>query len=138
MNLTFLLTDVEDGTRLWERAEGTMRRAMGRHDEILHKAAQRHGGKALKTVGDAFCCVFEYPRDALRAAVDAQRALSLEPWPKGIGPLRVRMALHTGDAVLRRGEYCGPSVNRVGSLTASGDVLLGVVDEKNRVFRRDP
>lgn len=130
MNLTFLFTDVEDGTRLWERAEGTMRRAMGRHDEVLHKAAQRHGGKALKTVGDAFCCVFEYPRDALRAAVDAQRALALEPWPVGIGPLRVRMGLHTGDAVLRRGEYCGPSVNRVASLTAAaqgGQILVSSV-----------
>lgn len=130
MNLTFLFTDVEDGTRLWERAEGAMRRAMGRHDELLHKAAQRHGGKALKTVGDAFCCVFEYPRDALRASVDAQRALSLEPWPSGIGPLRVRMGLHTGDAVLRRGEYCGPSVNRVASLAAAaqgGQILVSSV-----------
>ncbi|HKE37623.1 MAG TPA: tetratricopeptide repeat protein [Candidatus Baltobacteraceae bacterium] len=126
MNLTFLFTDVEDGTRLWERAEGTMRRAMGRHDEILQKATQRHGGKALKTVGDAFCCVFEHPRDALRAAVDAQRALSGEPWPLGIAHLRVRMGLHTGDAVLRRGEYCGPTVNRVASLSAAalGDQIL--------------
>lgn len=130
MNLTFLFTDVEDGTRLWERAEGTMRRAMSRHDELLHKAAQRHGGKALKTVGDAFCCVFEYPRDALRAAVDAQRALSMEPWPKGVAPLRVRMGLHTGEAVLRRGEYCGPSINRVASLASAalgGQILISSV-----------
>lgn len=130
MNLTFLFTDVEDGTRLWERAEGTMRRAMGRHDELLHKAAQRHGGKALKTVGDAFCCVFEYPHDALRAAVDAQRALSMEPWPSGVAPLRVRMGLHTGEAVLRRGEYCGPSINRVASLASAalgGQILISSV-----------
>ncbi|HEY1974971.1 MAG TPA: tetratricopeptide repeat protein [Candidatus Baltobacteraceae bacterium] len=130
MNLTFLFTDVEDGTRLWERAEGTMRRAMGRHDELLHKATQRHGGKALKTVGDAFCCVFEYPHDAVRAAVDAQRALSMEPWPNGIGQLRVRMGLHTGDAVLRRGEYCGPSINRVASLAGAslgGQILVSSV-----------
>jgi predicted ATPase/class 3 adenylate cyclase len=124
--LTFLFTDVEDATRLWERAEGAMRRAMGRHDELLHKSAQRHAGKALKTVGDAFCCVFERPHDALRAAVDAQRALANEPWPSGIGQLRVRMGIHTGDALLRRGEYCGPSINRAASLagTAGGGQIL--------------
>ncbi|MBV8284616.1 MAG: hypothetical protein JO175_08200, partial [Candidatus Eremiobacteraeota bacterium] len=130
MSVTFLFTDVEDGTRLWERAEGAMRRAMSRHDELLHKVAQRHGGRTFKTVGDAFCCAFERPHDALRAAVEAQRALLAEPWPKGVGELRVRMGLHAGAAVLRRGEYCGPGVNRAASLSSSavgGQILVSSI-----------
>ena len=99
--VTFLFTDIEGSTRLWERAAEAMRRALVRHDELLHDVVERNNGIVFKTVGDSFCCVFERSEDALRAAVDAQRALLNEQWPRAIGQLRARAGLHTGTAVLR-------------------------------------
>ena len=127
MSVTFLFTDVEQSTRLWERAEGAMRRAMTRHDKILRKIVGRHGGDVFKTAGDAFFCAFERPLAAVRAAVEIQEALRMEPWPKPLGELRVRMGVHSGGAVLRRGDYVGAPVNRVTRLTAAargGQILV--------------
>ena len=70
-------------------------------------------------MGDAFCAAFSRAPDALAAALDAQRRLQAEPWGE-IGPLRVRMALHTGAAEERDGDYFGPPLNRVARLLAAG------------------
>ena len=118
-DVTFLFSDIEGSTRLWERAGGAMRRALVRHDEILRKAVERNAGVVFKTVGDSFFCAFERPENGLRAAVDAQLALASEPWPAAIGELLVRIGLHTGVAVLRRGDYFGPTLNRIARLTAA-------------------
>ncbi len=67
----------------------------------------------FKTVGDAFYAVFTRAPDALRAAVAAQHALVAHGWGEEIGPLRVRMALHTGMPELRGADYFGPPLNRV-------------------------
>ncbi len=126
-NVTFLFSDIEGSTRLWERAGGAMRRALVRHDELLRKSVERHAGVVFKTVGDSFFCAFDRPENALRAAVAAQLALASEPWPAAIGELVVRIGLHTGVAVLRRGDYFGPTLNRVARLTASahgGQILM--------------
>jgi predicted ATPase/class 3 adenylate cyclase len=126
-NVTFLFTDIEGSTRLWERAAGAMRRALVRHDEILRRVTARNNGVVFKTVGDSFYCVFAATDDALRAAIEAQRAFADEPWPKGTGELKARIALHAGSALLRRGEYFGPTVNRVARLAAAahgGQILL--------------
>jgi predicted ATPase/class 3 adenylate cyclase len=125
--VTFLFTDIEGSTRLWERAADAMRRALARHDELLHDVVEANNGIVFKTVGDSFCCVFERSEDALQAAIAAQRALVDEQWPRAIGQLRVRAGLHTGAAVLRRRDYFGPTVNRVARLTAAahgGQILL--------------
>ncbi len=95
--VTFLFTDIEGSTKLWERDEAAMSRALSRHDEILRRATDQHEGYVFKTVGDAFCCTFSTPRDALEAALVAQRALFGEGWEE-TAPLRVRMALHSGAA----------------------------------------
>lgn len=99
-----------------------------RHDEILRSAVEYHEGYVFKTVGDAFCVAFSHPRKALKAALDAQRALFTERWARPIRSLRVRMALHTGYAELEReGDYFGPAVNRVArliKLAYGGQVLL--------------
>jgi predicted ATPase/class 3 adenylate cyclase len=117
--VTFLFTDIEGSTRLWERAADEMRRALARHDELMHEVVEGHAGIVFKTVGDSFCCVFENSDQALGAAVAAQHALLDEQWPRSIGQLRVRAGLHTGAAVLRRRDYFGPTVNRVARLTAA-------------------
>src|SRR5215204_2591358 len=117
--LTFLFTDVEGSTSLWERNPKAMSEALSRHDEILRAAIEAHNGHVFKTVGDAFHSTFSAAPDALEAALDAQRALLHEAWDL-TGPLRVRMALHTGTAEERDGDYFGPSLNRVARLLSAG------------------
>lgn len=124
--ITFLFTDIEGSTRLWERNPQAMRTALARHDTLLQHAVQSNNGKVFKTVGDGFCAAFATPVDAVAAARDAQRALFSEPWPDAIA-LRVRMALHTGEAEQRDADYFGPPLNRVARLLAighGGQILL--------------
>ena len=116
--VTFLFTDVEGSTKLWERRPDAMRVALAEHDAIMRAAVARHRGVTFKTVGDAFCCAFSLPRDALDAAVEAQRSLGSYAWPEAIGEMRVRMAIHTGECAEREGDYFGPTVNRVARLMA--------------------
>src|SRR5437867_2897259 len=95
--VTFLFTDIQSSTQLWERDPAAMSGALARHDSLLRAAIEAHGGFVFKTVGDAFCAAFSTAPDGLAAALAAQRALRDEAWD-GTGPLLVRMALHTGAA----------------------------------------
>src|SRR5687767_3403082 len=113
---------------MWERNPSVMHAALARHDEILKRAIELRGGYVFKTVGDAFCCAFWTATDALDAALEVQRTLFEEEWQE-TGPLRVRMALHTGAAEERDGDYFGPPVNRVARLLSAahgGQVLLSL------------
>jgi class 3 adenylate cyclase len=126
--LTFLFTDMEGSTNLWEQDSCVMQVALARHDELLRSAIEERGGYVFKTVGDAFCCAFRTAPDALEAALETQRRLLSEEWEE-TRPLRVRMALHVGAAGERGGDYFGPSVNRVVRLisaTLGGQVLLSL------------
>jgi predicted ATPase/class 3 adenylate cyclase len=118
--VTFLFTDVEGSTQLWERHHDAMRTALADHDLILREAVESQRGVVFKTVGDAFCAAFVRPEDALAAALDAQRRLAAHPWPPPIDRLRVRMGIHTGTAVETAGDYFGPTVNRVARLMSLG------------------
>ena len=123
--VTFLFTDIEGSARLWDEHPEEMRTALARHETILQQAVGAQGGCVFKMMGDQFCVAFARATDALTAALEAQRALQAEPWP--VGPLRVRMALHTGEAEERGGDYFGPPLNRCSRvLTAGhgGQVLL--------------
>src|SRR5437870_4686498 len=117
--VTFLFTDIEGSTRLWERYPEAMRIALTRHDALLRQAIESHHGYVFKTVGDAFCAAFPTAADGLKAALAAQLALKAVPWGE-TGPLRVRMALHTGTAQERDNDYFGPTLNRVARLQATG------------------
>ena len=117
--VTFLFTDIEGSTRLWEEHPQAMRTALARHDTLLRQAITSSAGVVFKTIGDAFCAAFATAPNALCAALAAQRALIAEPWPDSL-VLRVRMALHTGDAELRDEDYFGQSLNRVARLLAAG------------------
>jgi predicted ATPase/class 3 adenylate cyclase len=117
--VTFLLTDVEGSTRAWEAHPDAMAAAMARHDAILRGAIEAHGGYVFSTAGDAFASAFAGAADAAGAALDVQRALHGEPWPPPVA-LRVRVGLHTGDAVERDGDYFGPTVNRAARIMAAG------------------
>src|SRR5271156_6991176 len=96
-NVTFLFTDIERSSELWEAHPQAMGRSLVQHDNLLRSVFGQHGGKVFKTVGDAFCVAFKLASDGARAAVAAQRELYRAAWEE-TGPLRVRMALHTGEA----------------------------------------
>src|SRR6476469_1708923 len=126
--VTFLFTDIEGSTALWEHAPHVMAAAFARHEAILREAIAAHDGWAYKQIGDAFQAAFQSAPAALAAAVVAQRALAREPWPGG-NPLRVRMALHTGVTEERADDYVGPLLNRLARLLTAGhggQILLTV------------
>jgi predicted ATPase/class 3 adenylate cyclase len=116
--VTFLFTDIEGSTKLWERGPDAMREALADHDAMLRRVAEHHNGVVFKTVGDASFCAFQRPLDAVVAAIEAQRALHSAAWPSDIGEIRVRMAIHSGECAQRDGDYFGPAVNRVARLAA--------------------
>jgi len=120
--VAFLFTDIEGSTRLWERDAEAMRQALERHNAILGEAIAAHGGVHFKTIGDAFQAAFPDVSSAVGAAVAAQRAIAAEAWP-ATGPVRVRMAIHVGEAAPLMGErpdYLAPGLNRLARLLASG------------------
>src|SRR5690349_2443699 len=117
--VTFLFTDIDGSTRMWDRHAPQMRVALARHDALLREAIEQRGGHVFKTVGDAFCASFVRPIDALDAARAAQRALHHEAWPAPVA-IKVRMALHAGNADVRDGDYFGQPLNRIARLLAAG------------------
>lgn len=126
---TFLFTDIESSTRIWEEHPEEMASALARHDAILNEAVDHYGGRVLKTTGDGLVAVFESVADTVTATIDAQRALTAEQWGS-TGPLRVRMGVHAGDTHSRDGDYFGPVMNRAARIMAAGhggQVLLSAV-----------
>src|SRR3954471_18929816 len=137
--VTFLFTDIEGSTTRWEHQPEVMGPALARHDALIRSAIQQHGGHVVKTMGDAFHAVFVRAPDAVASALEAQLRLQAEPWGE-IGPIRVRMAVHTGTAEERDGDYYGPPLNRAARLLATGhggqvllsDVTAGLVRDDLR------
>jgi DNA-binding SARP family transcriptional activator/class 3 adenylate cyclase len=117
--VTFLLTDIEGSSGLWEADPDAMAAALELHDELIAGTMQARGGRLLKTKGegDSTVTVFRRASDAVAGAVELQKALGAASWP-GELELRVRMALHTGEAHEREGDYFGPALNRAGRLRA--------------------
>ena len=126
--ITFLITDVEGSTKLWERNPEAMSKALSHHDELIRNAVEAHDGFVFKTVGDAFYAAFSTAAEAVEASLDAQKSLLSEEWEE-TGPLKVRIALHTGTAEERGGDYFGPTLNRAARLLSAGhggQVLLSL------------
>jgi TolB-like protein/class 3 adenylate cyclase len=117
--VTFLFTDIEGSTRLWETQREAMTAALTRHDALLRQCIEERGGHIFKTAGDAFCAAFATASSAVEAALAAQRSFRAERWPEQ-APIRARMALHTGAAELRSGDYFGAPLNQVARLLAVG------------------
>src|SRR5437879_11490917 len=134
--VTFLFTDIEGSTRLWATQHDAMRASLGRHDALLRQSIEAHGGHAFKTAGDAFCASFATATSAVEAALDAQRALRAERWPEGAA-IRARMALHTGAAEIRDGDYFGAPLNQVARLLAAGHGGQTLVSEITHDLCRD-
>jgi predicted ATPase/class 3 adenylate cyclase len=118
--VTFLFTDIEGSTPLWEREPEQMRAALARHDAILRAAIAEQGGHVYKVIGDAFQAAFDVPAQAVAAALAAQRGLAGERWPTSV-PIRVRMGLHVGPAEARVDDYATThTLNRVARVMSAG------------------
>jgi predicted ATPase/class 3 adenylate cyclase len=124
--LTFLFTDLEGSTRLWQQFPEAMKTVLARHDELIRLAVEESNGQIIKTTGDGFHAVFTSAQDGVDACIRAQLNLLGETWEE-TGPLRVRMGLHIGEAQPRGGDYYGTAVNRAARLMSAangGQVLL--------------
>jgi predicted ATPase/class 3 adenylate cyclase len=118
--VTFLFTDIEGSTALWERDRSAMVAAVNRHMVLLRRAIESNDGVLYKSVGDAVQAAFSTAPAALAAAVAGQRALLDEKWG-ATGPLRVRMALHAEEATPdSTGDYLAPALNRLARLLSAG------------------
>jgi predicted ATPase/class 3 adenylate cyclase len=123
--LVFLFTDMENSTRLWEKHQNEMGRALAQHDAIIRSAVQTFGGEVVKSTGDGFFAVFE-GGSPIECAFEMQRALAQSEWGP-IGAVRVRVGLYAGEAEKRDGDYFGTAVNRAARLVSvawGGQTLL--------------
>ena len=130
--VTFLFTDLEGSTRLWQEHPDAMRPALARHDTIIRDAIEAHGGHFVKTTGDGAHAAFATASDAIEAAIDAQGALASETWALP-DPLRVRIGIHSGPAELRDGDYYGTTVNRAArimSVAYGGQVVVSLATQE--------
>ena len=117
--VTFLFSDIEGSTRLWEDHPDQMAEALATHDALLRQAVETRGGYVVKTTGDGVFAAFATAHAAIAAALAAQVALGGVAWG-ATGPLLVRMGLHTGEAVHRDGDYYGRALNRTARLMHAG------------------
>ena len=115
----FLFSDIESSTRLWEEHPTAMPDALARHDRALGAAITGNGGRIVKTTGDGMIAMFESATNAVTAALAVQRVLEAESWAS-TGPLRVRMAIHVGEAESRDDDFFGPTMNRTARIMAAG------------------
>ena len=126
--VTFMLTDIEGSSALWEADFDAMAAALELHDGLIARTAGEHGGRLLKAKGEGDSTMTVFPRasDAVAAAAELHRLLAHADWPAGSGP-RVRIAVYTGEAHERDGDYFGPALNRAArlrSLAHAGAALL--------------
>ena len=129
--VTFLFTDVEGSTRLWSAGKEAMSASLLVHDSILRGAIEGNDGYVFTTAGDSFAAAFGRASDAVRAALESQRALTDAVWP---GPaLKVRMGLHLGEAEERGGDYFGPVVNTAARVEAAGHGGQVLITEPVRI-----
>ena len=145
--VTFLFTDIEGSTRLLKQLRDRYGAVLEEHRRLLRAAFAAHGGHEVDTQGDSFFVVFSRARDAVLAALDGQVALLDHEWPEG-GSVRVRMGVHTGQAVASDGRFTGLAVHRAQRIAAAahgGQVLVSqatqtlIEDEEEdlRIFLRD-
>ncbi len=123
--VTLLITDIERSTGLWERAGDQFAAQLAEHDAILRQAAEAAGGYEVKHTGDGLIVAFGNPSEALRCALRAQTDLACHQWPAEIGPIRSRMGVHSGEAIVAiaregRADFLGPTVNRAARVAQTG------------------
>ncbi len=135
--MTFLLTDLEGSTRMWEQDPDAMTAAMVRHDEMLEKTIAAHRGFVFARMGDGMAAAFATARDAVCAAAGIQQALAEEPW-RTARPLRARVGLHTDEAVIVDDTgYASLPINRCSRLMTAAHGGQTVVSGATEMLLRD-
>lgn len=131
--MTFVFTDIEGSTPLFERLGAAYEPLQERHRELLRHAWAEHGGHEIGTEGDSFFVAFADPAAALRACIDGQRALAVEPWPADAA-IRVRMGVHSGPAEPQDGNYTSLTVHAAARVMAAGNGGQIVVSAATRAL----
>jgi class 3 adenylate cyclase len=124
--VTFLFTDVEGSTKLLGTLGATYRDVMHEHRRLLTEGVEGAGGIVYGFFGDAVSAVFGTAADAVEAATTSQRAFAAASWPES-AEIRIRIGIHTGDAIVESDEYLGLDVHRTARICAAahgGQVLL--------------
>jgi class 3 adenylate cyclase len=117
--VTFLFTDIEGSTRLVRILAERYQEVLHAYQELLRAVFVEYGGREIDTQGDSFFVAFRRARDAVNAAVAAQRALIAHDWPEGV-LVKVRMGIHTGEPVVGEQRYTGLGVHRAARIGALG------------------
>ena len=117
--VTFVFTDIEGSTRLVRHLRARYAEVLGEHQRLLREAFSEHGGHEIDTQGDAFFYAFGSAYEAVLAAIDVQRALSGHEWPEA-AEVKVRIGIHTGQAVPANGRYTGLAVHRGARICSAG------------------
>jgi YVTN family beta-propeller protein len=134
--ITFLFTDIEGSTQLVKQLRDRYGEVLAEHQRLLRAAFEAHGGHEVDTQGDSFFVAFTSARDALLAAVEGQLALVSHPWPDGV-QVKVRMGLHTGQAVASGGRYTGLAVHRAARIGAAGHGEQVLVSQATQTLLED-
>src|SRR6266571_2723525 len=134
--VTFLFTDIEGSTRLVKQLRDHYADVLTEHQRILREAFDAHSGREIDTQGDSFFIAFPRAKDAISAAVDAQRAVAEQTWPQG-AELRVRMGVHTGEPTVGEERYVGLGVHRAARICAAGHGGQVLVSQTTRELLRD-
>ncbi|MDA2980041.1 MAG: NB-ARC domain-containing protein [Actinomycetota bacterium] len=125
--VTFLFTDIEGSTRLWDLHPTAMSESLSIHDSLLTNQVESHDGYVFSRAGDGWGVAFASPTSALEAALRIQEEIARQPWPEPIPEIKIRMGLHAGTSTERGGDYFGTSVNRaarVAGVANGGQVFL--------------
>ena len=136
--VTFLFTDIENSTSLWEKYPETMKSALAMHDALLKKVIESNNGQVIKTTGDGVHAAFSTVMDSVNAALDAQRDFqNSEIFKTYEFSLRIRMGLHTGEAELRDGDYYGGTLNRAARIMSIGHGGQILISETTRQITQE-
>ncbi len=134
--VTFLFTDIEGSTHLLKQLRDRYGEALDDHQRILREAFAEHGGHEIDTQGDSFFVAFRRAKDAVAAAIAAQRRLAEHTWPEG-AEFRVRMGIHTGEPAVGGERYVGLGVHRAARICAAGHGGQILVSQTTRELLRD-
>jgi YVTN family beta-propeller protein len=134
--VTFLFTDIEGSTRLVKELREQWGDVLAQHQGLLRDAFLNHDGYEVDTQGDSFFVAFVSARDAVRAAAEGQRAIRSHRWPQGV-QIKVRMGIHTGQAVVSHGRYTGLAVHRAARVGAAGHGGQVLVSQATQTLLED-
>jgi class 3 adenylate cyclase len=145
-HVTILFTDIEDSTKYWDKFGDVQGRLMvDRHNRLLFPLVVKFKGRIIKTIGDSIMAAFAKPEDALKAAVAMQQTMAMERQGDDTFKICIRIGIHTGDAIVEKGDVYGDIVNvaaRVENISKGNEILVSqatvafIDDEYAFIFKR--